>query len=353
MKSLIAWIVRMLGGHEGRPGAGPARVGAGKVAATREHPAAVGCPGDWGGLADPRRLAADVDLDFYPWLAGLEAFVARPLHASEERVLESLEQMLSGERPSTELVPRLPMVIPQLMRSLRDQETTGAQLVRQIERDPVLVGEAIRMANSPYYRRSRPVSGIAQAVVRLGHDGLQQLVARVAFYPIFSLRSGHAGNLVGARIWSQSERCALACHCLARRKGEDVFAAYLAGLVSNVGLIVGFRVMDQVLKGQEDQIPDALEFYRVFIDLAQRFTRRILNEWDFPETIVRAAAEKSGNDSSGPRSQLGDILHVADCYGKLALLSEDRRIAQGPDVLVVAGDPCYRRLLPGDGDGQP
>jgi HD-like signal output (HDOD) protein len=221
---------------------------------------------------------------------------------------------------------------------------TGGQLARQIERDPVLVGEVIRLANSPYYRRSRRISSIEQAVVLLGRNGLHQLVARVAFYPIFNLRAGRITNLAGARIWNQSERCALVCHCLAERGDADVFAAYLAGLVANVGMMVGFRLMDQTLNREEDGVPNGQEFYRTFIAQAGRLTHRLMTEWDFPEVVIEAVAGRSRDDPREPRSPLGEMLVVADCHAKLSLLLEHRRMREEGEILAVTADPCYRRL---------
>lgn len=292
----------------------------------------------------PPTLASDVDPVFYPWLIGVDGFDVRPLSDVEEHILETFEHVVTGQRAAANLVPRLPMVIPQLMQSLKDERTTGVRLARLIKKDPVLAGEVIRLANSAFYRRARKITSIGQAVFILGRDGLRELVARVTLYPIFNVRSGRATRRVGGRIWCQSERCAVACSCLAERRGADVFAAYLTGLVSNVGLMAGFRLMDQVL-GKDEPVPSASELYRQLINQAERLTRRVLEDWDFPEAILEAVNEKSCPEADGPRSSLGEILHLGDHYGKLSLLIEDRRIIEGVELRGLAADPCLRRLM--------
>jgi HD-like signal output (HDOD) protein len=289
-----------------------------------------------------------VDRWFYPWLLDLDTFDELSVSRSEAQVLEAFEQLVTGQTSSANLVPRLPMVIPQLMRGLKDDTVTGAQLARQIAKDPVLVGEVIRVANSPYYRRARKISSIEQAVVLLGRNGLHQLVARVAFYPIFNLKSGHVTNLAASRVWTQSERCAVVCHCLAEQRGQDVFSAYLAGLVSNVGLMVGFRLMDQVLDKQRDPIPSSREFHQVFIERSRRLSHRIIDEWNFPEAVIRAIDEQAAAepDATRARSWLGAILAVADQYSKFNLLAEKQRLPEDEiDPLLFMPEPCYRRLL--------
>ncbi|QGU32725.1 HDOD domain-containing protein [Thermochromatium tepidum] len=287
-----------------------------------------------------------IDPWFYPWLLDLDALTDWPLSPSESRVLDAFEQLVTGQKSSSTLVPRLPMVIPQLMRSLKDDTMTGAQLARQIAKDPVLVGEVIRVANSPYYRRAHKISSIEQAVLILGRDGLHQIIARVAFYPIFNLKSGHFTNLAAGRVWTQSERCALVCHCLAEHRDQDVFSAYLAGLVANVGLMVGFRLMDQVLASPRDLIPNSRAFYAVFIERSRQTSHRIIKEWDFPEGIIRAIDEQANPEPNAARSWLGAILAIADQYAKLSLLVEKRCLPEDElDTQPLMSEPCYRRLL--------
>jgi HD-like signal output (HDOD) protein len=289
-------------------------------------------------------LSVAVDRAFHQWLVGVDAFVEQPLTPAETRLLESFEPLIQGERGSASLVPRLPTVVPQLMRSLKDEKITGAQLSRQIEKDPVLVGEAIRLANSAFYRRRRKIESVEQAVVRLGHDGLRQLIARVAFYPILNLQAGHVTRLVGPRLWSQSEHCAQACRCLARRERSDLFVAYLAGLVNNLGLMVGFRLMDQSLIAQRDPIPVSCEFYRRFIASAGRLSHRIVREWGFPEAVAIALEEKAANRFDASLSLLGRILYVGDEYSKIQVLRNLERLPGEVDLAQIAADPCYREL---------
>lgn len=299
-------------------------------------------PAEGLGLAGCPTSPQQVDQWFYPWLIERDAFVDQPLSHPETELLESFEQLARGQRSSA-LVPRLPMVIPQLMRSLKDERLSGAQLASQIAKDPALVGEVIRVANSPYYRRAHQITSLEQAVVLLGRDGLHQLIARVAFYPIFNLRGGRVIHSAAARVWSQSERCALLCHCLARRLKQDAFAAYLAGLTLNLGLIVGLRLMDQRFERAEAPLPIAAAFYQEWVQLARQLSHQIIASWNFPEGAIQAVGEYA--TAKTPASALGRCLALADCYSKLNLLFEKGRLSpETLDVTELLADPCYRRL---------
>ncbi|QIK37412.1 HDOD domain-containing protein [Caldichromatium japonicum] len=299
-------------------------------------------------LAEPVCAVSSQQVDdwFYPWLFECDAFEDLPLTPSETSLLNAFKQVAAGQRLSNQLVPRLPMVIPQVMRSLKDERMSGIQLARQIAKDPVLVGEVIRVANSPYYRRARKIASLEQAIVLLGRDGLQQLIARVAFYPIFKLRGGHVIHQAAARVWCQSEGCALVCHCLAKRFEEDMFAAYLSGLVANLGLIVGLRLMDQQLALGHDPLPRAASFYREFIVLARQLSQRIIEDWSFPKEVIAALSEQIEPDGEGAHSPLGRCLRLGERYSKLHLLIDKGHLSVGDfDAAALMADPCYRRLL--------
>ena len=294
--------------------------------------------------ADVQWSAVDLDHCYFQWLLDLDAFIEQPMNESETHALDSFAQMATGQTASAHLIPRLPTVIPQLMQSLKDEKMTGAQLAHQISRDPVLVGEVIRLANSPYYRRSHKIASIEQAVVLVGQNGLRQLIARVAFYPILNLRSGSMTRLAGSRIWSQSEKCALVGRCLAEQRKEDVFSAYLAGLVSNVGMMVGLHLMDQLLSTKEEGIPRSWDFYHRFIHQAARFSHRIVEEWSFPETVALAIGELAERDSNEAISPLGKILSLSDRYSKISVLQEHRRVPAEIDLAAATADPCYVQI---------
>jgi HD-like signal output (HDOD) protein len=297
--------------------------------------------------ADLQFLPLDLDHEFQPWLVNLATFEELPLNQSEQNFLNAFEQLIIGEKPTSHFVPRLPSVIPQLMRNLKDENMSSAQLARQIVKDPVLVGEAIRLANSPYYRRSHKIANLEQAVILLGRNGLNQLIARVAFYPILNLHSGHITKLAGPRIWSQSEKSAFICQCFAKREKADLFSAYLAGLVHHVGFLVGLRLMDQSLNATEKKIPRSDEFYRLFIAHSRRFSLRIVQEWGFPDSVITAIRENIENKFDRSMSLLGKILYISDQYSKVNVLIENNRMPPDLDLdlQMITNHPCYCALL--------
>jgi HD-like signal output (HDOD) protein len=322
----MGWLDKLLGGED----------------AGKRQPAATPAPATvhTGGPAD----AAEVDLLYYRWLAA-----ALPPHAPlerEQRVLDELARLAAAPLAGAALVPRVPEIIPQLMRSLRDDSMNAAELSRQLSQDLVLVAEVYREANRPAYlpryHAGPPVSSIEAAIILLGQNGMRMLLARVAFRPIIGMGSGHHTRRVAPAIWRQSEKCALAASLLAPAMRANAFEAYLAGLMENIGLVVAFRLVDQLCPG--DTLPHSDAFIAGLFDGARVLSARIAQLWEFPEAVTQAI-EAAGRSEAPP---LARALALGDRLAKLRLLV-DSAVLQADDKLVVGGlDPaalaCFEKL---------
>jgi HD-like signal output (HDOD) protein len=277
--------------------------------------------------------ASAVDAAFLRWLAGP---VPDAPPATERLILDELARLADDPARAAGLVPRVPAVIPELLRSLRDDSISGADLSRLVAQDVVLVAEVVREANSPYYRPPTPVRNIEGAVMLLGRNGLRMLLARVAFRPVIGMQSGRLAKLVAPRIWQQSEQCALACATLAPQAGANPFEAYLAGLIQNVGLIVAFRLIDQVVDA--DMLPRSDTFCAALRFQARRLAHGVAIEWAFPPAVAAAIAG-AGEVDGGPLAQ---VLATADVVAKLRLLIDAGALALDDPLAAVHLTPRLR-----------
>jgi HD-like signal output (HDOD) protein len=280
--------------------------------------------------ADPGHL----DAVYWHWLTG--AVAGAPPVAARERLLAELAQL--AERPShaAELVPRVPEVIPRLLRSLRDDAVSGAELARQVGRDPVLVAETIREANSSYYRPAKPVRTVDAAVMVLGQNGLRMLLARVAFRPIMGSATGVCARHAAPRLWRHSERCARACGLLAPNLGADPFEGYLSGLMHDVGMVVALRLADRLLEGPA--VPQDQAFAVAVLAGARELSARIALEWGLPPP-VGAAILRAGRSGTQP---LAEALGQADRLARLRLLRDDGALAPDAPLLAALAGPAAR-----------
>lgn len=298
----------------------------------------------------PGAAADDTGLEqrYWRWLCDLPAGDAGPdAGGPAARLVEAeLARLARAPGEAAELVPRVPEVIPQLLRSLRDEGMSGAELARQVTRDAVLVAEVIREANSPFYRSSKPVRTVDAAILVLGQNGLRMLLARVAFRPIFKASSGRCARLVAPRLWQHSERCARAASLLAPPLGADPFEGCLAGLMLEVGLIVAFRLIDQLLDaGAPPQDPAVVA---ALLAGARQLSARIALHWELPPPI--AAAILGARD---PHAQpLARALGQADRLATLRLLLDHAALETDDPLLAGldrASERVFERLAPEPG----
>jgi len=269
------------------------------------------------GAVAPSVFDKDVDASFTASMFGVEALRADRPSAAERRAIEQLMEASHG-KGDPKLVPRLPMVLPELMRLSRRDDVSPRQLAERLSSDPTMVGEVVRLANSPRYRTERDISNLQEAVMLLGSDGLQQLVASVALRPIFNKGQGRFSRTSGTRVWDLAQRCSHASVLLSDRV-TDSFHAYLAGLVTNVGLIAALRVIDTAY--DDAQAPDAEDFHKTFHDAAGRLSCQIAKMWDFPQEVCDAVQRLEQSEIESQPSNLRLTLRVADTASKWHMLA--------------------------------
>jgi HD-like signal output (HDOD) protein len=214
-----------------------------------------------------------------------------PPHPQEAPLLQRL-QVRSGS-DWAELLPRLPAVLPQLLRLMRRENLSSRELVDLLSRDPSLVGELMRMANSAMYRPEREITDLASAVMVIGHEGLNQVVLRSTLRPIFNQdRQGRFSRQAGTLLWDLGERCSLAAMRLAP-PGDERFAAYLAGLGAQVGMMALLRVLDALPVGQRPSL-DREALHRQLLPMSLEWSACIVTHWGFPTRVAEALSQRRG-----------------------------------------------------------
>ncbi|OBV39716.1 HDOD domain-containing protein [Janthinobacterium psychrotolerans] len=311
----MGWIGKLLSGGEDKNKPAPATTAAASPKVEHE-PATI----------------AEIDAIYYRWLAAVGSAQA-PAQA-EQHILDELTRLATEPIAGAALVPRIPAIIPQLMRTLQEENMSATELSRQLAQDVVLVAEVYREANRPSYHSrynsSPSISTMEGAITLLGQSNMRMLLARVAFRPIVSMKNGGLTVRTAPLIWRQSEKCALAASLVAPGMQASAFDAYLAGLMVNVGLVVAFRLIDQM------HVPEAFPQSDAFI--AQVFAQarilsvRIAELWEFPESVTSAIAQ-AGQAGSAPQAQ---ALALGERLSKLRMLVDAAQL-DADDPFVVAG----------------
>jgi HD-like signal output (HDOD) protein len=201
------------------------------------------------------------------------------------------------------------------------------------------VAEVIREANSAYYRPMSPVKTVEAALMMLGQNGLRMLLARIAFRPIIKLQATGFTRLAAPLVWNQSEKCALAASLMAPGLTAGPFEAYLAGLMQNLGVVVGFRLADRLC--EENKVPGSSEFGAQLLAEGRLLSAAIAKHWDFPQAVCDAVAH-AGDPGD---ENLAQALALGDRIAKLRLLIDGHVIDEDDDFVTDGLDNFQRRCL--------
>lgn len=306
-----------------------------KAIASRPHPvpeaSPVPAPVAVGGATtrtSPTPSLEQIDEGFHRLVFGLPPAQNDEPSLPELAMLRRLD-LLSAHFDLRSL-PRLPIVLPQLLRTLKNGEAAGRELAKLVGRDPLMVGEVMRATSTVFYRSAQPISSLQQAVMLLGQDGLRRVITQHVMKPILQANAGTRSHTAGKHLWGHAERCAHACAWLGRHFGCDSFEAYLAGIVRHTGTGAVVRLLDQLMPG-ETPPPLSSSFVRNCSTLATRLSLQAARQWELPARVLEALVEcQSPITAAG--SALGRVLSMADSLASARMLVESGGFAGEADL---------------------
>jgi hypothetical protein len=220
--------------------------------------------------------------------------------------------------------PRRPNMLPRILSAANDDSFSRRELAALIARDPSLVGNLLKIANSSYYRVStEPVESVDRAVVMLGTNGIRSLATAALLQPIF--RIGGADFPRFPEIaWEHTFRSANAAvpyNFLIEK--SDPFAAELLSLVMGLAEIVVFRVtMDQYAKYPRLR-PDASVVSALLDTHSASVARLIGASWELSEQTLSGLDGQTVATTTYPTA-LGRSLYFGRVVGALAVLRVNR-----------------------------
>lgn len=287
-----------------------------------------------GGVMDPHPDVAtsDIQTRFLADLLDVRTLPATPGVAAD--VLARLDTMAA--QLDIGRLPRLPVVVPQLMAALRRDDVDAASLAALLARDPTLSGDVLRVANSAHYRRGPRVSALPQAVNVIGADGLRYAVLTSVARPILQADPARQGAHLGERLSSHCESRTWLCGLLAQG-ACDPAEAQLASVIAATGTAALLRMLPRPLLVQA--AADA-GFAPAFFALAARLSARAAAHWHLGDALRNAIAAMG--DPLEAAAPLGTILARADRLAMLEAIGDAPGLAAGPRTVGMddaAGEP--------------
>jgi HD-like signal output (HDOD) protein len=211
-------------------------------------------------------------------------------------------------------------MLPRVLSASNDDSFSRRDLAALIARDPSLVGNLLKIANSSFYRVTpEPVESVDRAVVLLGTDGIRSLVTAALMQPIFRIGGADFPRFPDV-AWEHTFRASNASvpyNFLVEK--SDPAAAELLSLVMGLAGIVVFRVtIDQYTKHPRLR-PDAGVVSSLLDIHSAAVARRIATSWELSEATIAGLDGQSTSVSNYP-TPLGRSLYFGRLVGALAVL---------------------------------
>lgn len=123
-----------------------------------------------------------------------------------------------------------PLVAMRVREVVGDSRSSLGHLERVVSMDPALVGQLLRLANSPCYGLARQVSSVRQAILVLGFRATRDLSLALSVAGL-----GREVGEAGQALWRHSVRAGTAARVLAPYVHVPAGEATVAGMLHNVG----------------------------------------------------------------------------------------------------------------------
>ncbi|MBM75620.1 MAG: hypothetical protein CMK59_09480 [Proteobacteria bacterium] len=135
-------------------------------------------------------------------------------------------------------IPPLPATIQRLKEMINDPNSGINEVAQVIQRDPILSGRLIQLANSVYFSgRGFAVTSLPRAIGRLGLKMALDITYSVELPKVFSKVS----IINQEDFWKYSTALAIASSSITKKyrgNRDEISYSYLSGLMYNVGILI-------------------------------------------------------------------------------------------------------------------
>jgi HD-like signal output (HDOD) protein len=211
-------------------------------------------------------------------------------------------------------------VLSSLGEMLQDVNSDLDEVAALLRRDVALAARIVRISNSAVFGGGGRIASVEEAVNRVGFSEILKLVGTATAAHLAERALEHYG-ISAARLLDNMLFSAIASETLARFAGADSRAAYTAGLMRPLGIMVLDRASRGQLQVTQHFAPTRWESYSVWegsmfgIDNCE-VAALILDEWRFPTELgaaIRSHYLKRASDLERP---LAAMLNVANAMAQ-------------------------------------
>lgn len=220
----------------------------------------------------------------------------------------------------------VPTAVAQVFGLINDPKATMADFERVVRPDVGLTTNLLRCANSAYYRSSREITSVRDAISRMGLRRVFEVAASASFArAVPQVLAGYGTSAL--HYWEHSVAVAVLSDRIGREVGftyPDL--AFTAGLLHDLGKVVVSNWLEQnpALRAPPEGLV-SLELEQELLGATHsEFGEALCLRWNLPKDIAGAARwhHAAGDAPSATLRYLATVVQVADEAAHLAGFGE-------------------------------
>lgn len=208
-----------------------------------------------------------------------------------------------------------PEIALEILKIAHEDTCNINHLSRNIEKDPALTANMLKMANSAYFGHMKQIRSITDIIVRLGLETIKLIAITSASSGLLNT-SQKAYNLKNGGLWRHSYATAILATIICRHADhEDASVIYTAALLHDIGKVVLNR---HLLKGiynadEPDKETTMIEYEHSFLHTDHaKVGEALLRKWGLPESICMPVGEHHRPDNPDDEPLSCKIVRLAN-----------------------------------------
>ena len=190
-----------------------------------------------------RKSSKDLEQAFFCWLLNCTdddlQCDSKALQDKEEGILKILDQDVLG----VDQLPRRPASFPVLIKLLNSDNSSLTDISKALLSDPALATQALKTANSPFFRASEDsIDSVDRAVFALGSQGVRNIISATVMKPMMKGK-GSKESVFSKKVWEWGLLSATASDQYSTLQGRDPGPLYLLGLLPSLAYLVIYRAL--------------------------------------------------------------------------------------------------------------
>ncbi len=240
-------------------------------------------------------------------------------------------------------LPAIPKVAQLILQEITNEDVDISRLSRAIEMDPGLVARIVGLANSAFFGRNEKIFSVSDAIIKvLGLNTVRSLALSIVLSQPFRVEQCTGFKL--EEYWLEAMLSAsivkeLAPNICANKDEMDLSAAYVCGLLHNIGLLVlvhKFRnEMENVFRrepGFHSETSRQTEKEILGLDHAQA-GGILARKWHIPDNIIAAVENNHDPLYQGEYWKLSLVVGVSSRIANAIRINPDKIRMDKPDIL--------------------